>query len=148
MKAKPMSQRQAKEWVTTHYNNNKTPHGDIFRVAAEHDCKIVGVAMVGRPVSRVLQDRGGAEVLRMCLIEGAPKNTASFLYGRCIRAAKALGYTALYTYSLEFEEAASIRAASFVEDGKVKGRSWASKGRPRTDQPFQRLDKVRWMKPL
>ena len=146
--AVPITQRDAKEWVNTHHKHNKAPHGDVFRVAARADEMIVGVAMVGRPVSRVLQSQGAAEVIRMCLVEGAPKNTASFLYGRCIRAARALGYTALYTYSLDFEEGASIRASSFVVDGHVRGRSWSCKGRPRVDQPFQKTNKIRWKKEL
>ena len=65
------------------------------------------------------------------------------LYGAAWRAAKALGYRKLITYTLASEEGASLRAAGWEVVGEVKGRSWNTPSRPRVDKnPAQ--DKFRW----
>lgn len=44
------------------------------------------------------------------------------------RAGTALGYLRFYTYTLEHEDGASVKAAGFVEDGLTDGRSASEKG--------------------
>ena len=70
--------------------------------------KIVGVVIVGRPVSRHLDDGWTLEV--NCLCTDGSRNTCSMLYGAAWCAARAMGYKRLVTYILESESGASPRA--------------------------------------
>jgi len=112
-------------------------------VGASLNGNVVGVAMVGRPVARNLQDGWTAEVIRLCVLDGV-KNGCSFLYGACWRAARALGYRRLYTYTLPEEGGGSLRAAGWKCLGEAGGGSWSCKSRPRVDtHPLQK--KIKWL---
>lgn len=103
--------------------------------------EVVGVASVGRPVARSLDDTFTLEVNRCCT-DGTP-HVASKLYATCWRAARALGYARLITYTRTTEPGTSLRAAGWRVVGKVTGRSWSCPSRPRVDTaPHQ--DKLRW----
>lgn len=80
---------------------------------------LVGVAMVGIPKARMLMDGATLEVTRTCT-DGS-RNANSMLYGACARAAKALGYKALLTYTLPEESGVSLRAAGWKQDEGVYG---------------------------
>ena len=106
-----------------------------------HMDSIVGVAIVGRPVARSMDDGWTLEVNRLCT--DGTKNACSMLYAAAWRAAKALGYTKLITYTLANETGVSLRAAGWHVVAEVKGRSWSCASRPRVDtEPHQ--DKLRW----
>jgi hypothetical protein len=138
----PLTQSEARQFVSEHHRHHKPPVGDLFRVGAEIGGKVVGVAMVGRPVARHLQDGYTVEVIRLCVLDDT-KNGCSFLYGACWRAARALGYRRLVTYTLPSEGGASLRAAGWRLIGKAGGGSWSCKSRPRVDtHPLQ--EKLRW----
>lgn len=136
LKLTPLSQRKARAFVDEHHRHNKAPRGDIFRVGAEYNGELVGVAMVGRPVSRIVQQREPqtVELIRLCTPNDAPKNVASMLYGACWRAARALGYTRLITYTLKSERGTSLRAAGYRIIGETKAQSWHRTARPRVDR--------------
>ncbi len=104
--------------------------------------EVVGVAMVGRPVARHLQDGWTAEVTRCCTT--GVKNACSMLYGACWRAARALGYRKLITYTLPEEGGGSLRGAGWWVVGNTnEPRGWNRPGRPRVDlHPLQ--CKLRW----
>jgi hypothetical protein len=72
---------------------------------------LVGVAMCGRPIARHFDDGLTLEVNRTCT-DGA-ENANSMRYGACWRAAKAMGYRRLITYTQANESGASLRAAGF-----------------------------------
>jgi hypothetical protein len=108
---------------------------------AGEDGEVHGAAIVGRPVSRVLDDGWTVEVVR--LVSDGTKNVCSMLYAACWRAARALGYRKLITYILATEPGTSLRAAGFRIVGEVRGRSWDCPSRPRVDR-YPTLDKVRW----
>lgn len=91
-----------------------------------------GVAIVGRPVARHLQDGYTAEVTRLCT-DGTP-NACSMLYEAAWRAAKAVGYLRIITYTLPQEGGASLRAAGWHLIGPAGGGSWSRAGRPRADE--------------
>ncbi len=74
---------------------------------------LVGVGICGRPVSRHMQDGGTVEVVRCCVVDGAPKGTPSAIYGALWRAARALGWTRMITYTLQSESGASLRGAGW-----------------------------------
>lgn len=81
--------------------------------------------MVGRPVARAYDDGWTAEVNRSCVLESA-RNANSMLYGAAWRAAKAMGYRRLITYTQEGESGASLRGAGWVEVASRPARkSWA-----------------------
>lgn len=130
--------------------------GFKFALGAVLDGKIIGVVIVGRPVSRLRQDGRTLEVTRLAtdslryptgrfnrLGEATFHNAASFLLGAACRATFALGYARLGTYTLEKEPGTSLVAAGFRMVGQVNGRSWDCPSRPRVDRgPLQ--DKLLW----
>jgi len=96
------------------------------------DSELRGVAIVGRPVSRVMDNGETLEVTRCCT-DGTP-NACSMLYGAARRATFALGYDRLITYTLASEAGSSLRAAGWKLIGLRKGGSWNVPSRPRTDK--------------
>jgi len=80
---------------------------------------MVGIAIVGNPVSASLMDGTTAEVLRVCSNDKAPKGTGSFLYGRCWRIWQQMGGKRLITYTLQSESGASLRGAGWQILGEV-----------------------------
>jgi hypothetical protein len=115
--------------------------GGLFAVACSIGAVVVGVAVIGRPVARMLQDGWTAEVTR--LATDGSRNACSMLYRAAWRACRALGYRRLVTYILASESGVSLRAAGFREVASVRGRSWSCASRPRVDRhPTQQ--KIRW----
>jgi hypothetical protein len=109
----PCKLKEAGEFVTNFHRHNKAPHGALFAVGASDGTNLVGVAIVGRPVSRHMDDGTTVEVTRCCVVDDAPKGTPSALYGACWRAAKAMGWGRLITYTLQSESGASMRGAGW-----------------------------------
>ena len=137
----PISLAEANAFVAAHHRHHKPVPGHKFAVAVSDAESIRGVAIVGRPVSRMLQDGLTLEVNRCCT-DGA-KNACSMLYGTSWRAAKALGYRRLLTYTLPEEGGASLRASGWRLIGERGGGSWNCPSRPRVDNhPTQR--KLLW----
>jgi hypothetical protein len=141
----PITVQDAREYVRQKHRHHAPPVSGLFAVAcAGDDAQICGVAIVGRPVARGLQDGWTAEVTRVAT-NGA-RNACSILYGACWRAARALGYRKLVTYTLADEGGASLRASGWKVVGEVEGRSWSCDSRPRVDKhPLQ--NKLRWEAP-
>lgn len=122
----PITLKAARRFVADHHRHNVPPVGWRFGVGLEHAGALVGVAVAGTPVSRLLDDGRTVEVTRVCTL--GHKNASTMLYGALCRAAKALGYTRVVTYTLETESGLSLRAAGFAEVSRGPGgRSWASK---------------------
>ena len=101
MRAVPISQKQANDYVASLHRHHKPVQGDKFRIGCEVDGKLVGIVQVGRPVSRMLDDGETLEVTRLCT--DGTRNVCSFLYSRAARVAEELGYTRIITYILEDE---------------------------------------------
>lgn len=132
---------EACAFVARHHRHHRPPKGAKFSIAVAVDGAVVGVAIVGRPVARALDDGLTLEVTR-CATDGT-RNACSKLYGACWRAALALGYRRLGTYTLASESGASLRAAGWKIVGQTRGRSWDCPSRPRVDKhPTQA--KLRW----
>jgi hypothetical protein len=140
----PISIREASRFVDEHHRHHKPPRGAIFAVAVALGETVVGVALVGRPLARMLQDGWTVEVIRVCT-DGTP-NACSKLYGACWRVAQQLGYRRCVTYTLKEEGGASLRASGWREVGPAGGGSWSRGSRPRVDlHPLQQ--KIRWEMP-
>lgn len=135
----------AADFVREHHRHHTPPIGHIFSLAAFLGDRMVGVAIVGRPVARYRDDGLTAEITRLCVVEGV-RNAASFLLGACARAALALGFRRIGTYTLASESGASLRAAGWRVVGEVKGRSWSCPSRPREDK-HPTTDKLLWEQP-
>lgn len=145
MNLRPVTFKEACEFVDATHRHHKPPVGHKFSIGAEIDGCLVGVATVGRPVARGNDNGWVAEVTR--LSTNGAENACSMLYGACARAAKAMGYHKIITYTLDSEPGTSLRASGWMLDGLVKGRSWNCKSRPREDvNPTD--DKKRWIRNL
>ena len=144
----PLKRKEAQAFINSHHRHFRAPVGDIFRIGLRKGAELIGVIMVGRPVSRCLDDGLTLEVNRLCVLNGH-KNACSKLYGAAARAGAALGYRRIITYTLEIEGGASLRAAGWSKEGTTKGRSWDTPERPREQKSlFQEYDKIRWGKLL
>ena len=140
MQLTPVTLAEANAFVEQHHMHRGPVVGAKFCIAVSL-AEVVGVVIVGRPVARGLDNGLTIEVNRLCT-DGTP-HACSMLYGAAWRAAKALGYTKLVTYTLASEAGASLRAAGWRVVGEVKGRSWSTPSRPRIDTSPQQ-DKLRW----
>lgn len=130
MELVPISLKDANEFVSLHHRHHKPVVGHKFSVAAKKGGKIVGVAIVGRPVARGLDNGRTLEVTRLCT--DGTKNACSFLYSKCAKIAKDMGYSKIVTYSLESEHGSSLRASGWtLEEAGVGGGSWDTPGRRR-----------------
>jgi len=109
---------EANAFVAAHHRHHKPVPGAKFCLAVSEGDKVRGVAIVGRPVARLLDNGWTLEVNRVCT-DGA-RNACSMLYGAAWRAAKALGFRRLITYTLPEEGGASLRAG-FRNCGMTKG---------------------------
>jgi hypothetical protein len=137
----PCSISDAIEFIHQYHRTHRPPEGGYFACAAADGERVCGVAIVGRPNARVLQDGFTADVTHTAT--DGTKNACSILYAACWRAARALGYRRMGTYILANEPGTSLRAAGWKELYRVKGRSWDCPSRPRVDRhPMQ--DKIRW----
>jgi hypothetical protein len=105
--------------------------------------------MAGLPKARMAMQPGVLEVNRTCTL-GTP-NANSMLYGAIARAAKALGYRRLITYTLDTEPGSSLRAAGWIVDGHVKAESWERRRQQLPGMGNEKnppCDKTRWRKDL
>lgn len=138
----PCTLREARAFVELHHRHHRPPQGGLFALAAApQGGEICGVAIVGRPVSRHLQDGWTAEVTRLCTT--GERNACSLLYAAAWRAARALGWRRLVTYTLPEEGGASLRAAGWRVVGQTREEGWSRMNRPRIDDhPLQ--GKLRW----
>lgn len=132
LKIRPVTFSAACAYIDEHHRHHRRPQGWLFGAALESDGAIVGVVCVGRPVARNLQNGFTCEVTRLCT--DGTRNAASMLYGAAARAAKALGYRKIITYTLESEPGVSLRAAGWMLEGEAGGGSWSVPSRPRIDK--------------
>lgn len=139
----PIRFAEACRFVELHHRHHPPAQGHIFSVAVAKDGEIVGVAMVGRPVAPAFDDCWTLEVRRTCTT-GEP-NANSMLYGAAWRAAKALGYQRLITYTLASESGTSLRAAGWRVVAERKPRKgWNMPGRPRVDTTEHNVQRTLW----
>lgn len=133
----PLPLDEANQFVRIHHRHHRPTVGHKFSLGvADEDGAIRGVAIVGRPVARMLDNGLTLEVNRVAT-DGCP-NACSALYGAAWRAAKALGYRRLITYTLNTEPGTSLCGAGWKLVGERGGGSWSSESRPRVDKhPLQ-----------
>ena len=131
MRLIPVSLKEANAFVAEHHRHHKPVVGHKFSIGCMQAGRLVGVAIVGRPVSRYLDDGLTLEVNRLCTT--GEKNVCSMLYGAAARAAKAIGYRKVITYTLDTEPGTSLRAAGWTCMGLAGGKRWTGKRCPAVD---------------
>lgn len=137
----PCELAEANEFIRQHHRHHQPVPGHKFSLAVTDGETVRGVAVVGRPVARTLDDGMTLEVNRVAT--DGTKNACSALYGACRRAVFALGYKRLITYTLPEEGGASLRGAGWKLLGEAGGGTWNRKDRPRVDKhPIQK--KLKW----
>lgn len=100
----PVSLAEANAFVAQHHRHHKPVTGHKFSIGCTAEGRLVGVAIVGRPVSRYLDNGLTLEVNRLCT--DGTKNACSMLYAAAWRAARAMGYEKIITYTLDTESSA------------------------------------------
>lgn len=128
----PVTFGEACAFVRLYHRSHVPPAGHKFSIGAALGGRLVGVVIVGRPVSRVRDDGDTLEVTRLCT--DGTRNACSFLYGAAARAAFALGYRRIGTYTRPMEGGASLRASGWRLIGEAGGGTWDRRDRPRLDQ--------------
>ena len=150
MNLQPITLKEAMRFTNEHHRHHKAPQGGLFAIGLAEDNKVVGVAIVGRPVARMLDNGYTAEITRLCVLENK-RCACSMLYSACWRAARAMGYKRLITYILDSEQGTSLLASNFKLVGKAGGGTWdrPNNGRPRVDtHPIQQKKLFECVVPL
>jgi hypothetical protein len=139
----PVSFREASVFVAALHRHHRPPRGTKFCLGVADGDQLVGVAMVGRPVARHYDDGLTLEVNRTCT--DGTKNANSMLYGAAWRAARALGYRRLITYTQAGESGASLRAAGWqVVAERAPRRGWDTPAYHRTPRGVDGVQRELW----
>ena len=126
LKIRPISIKEAQDFVKQYHRHNLPPVGGKFAVACYDEAeRLCGVAICGRPTARRNDNGTTLEIYRNCT--DGTRNACSKLYGACLRIAKHMGYRRVITYSLESENGASLRASNFILEGTAGGLFWTGK---------------------
>lgn len=140
----PVSFADACGFVVMWHRHHQPPVGHRFSVGVADEASVLrGVAITGRPVARSFDDGLTLEVTRLAA-DGTP-NASSMLYGASWRAASALGYRRLVTYTQAGESGASLRAAGYRVVAERSARSgWTCPSRPREDHGVDGIPRTLW----
>ena len=131
LQLQPVTFKECCRYIEQHHSHHGPPQGHKFSIAVNDGKNIVGIVIIGRPVNRNLDNGWTAEVTRCCT--NGMKNVASMLYAAAWRAAKAMGYKRIISYTLIEEKGISLLAAGWKVLYQTKGGSWNCLSRPRID---------------
>jgi len=139
---RPITQAAAFDFIRQHHRHHTVPVGALWWHGVHNEIgELCGVAIVGRPVARKLDDGLTIEVTRLCT--DGTDNACSMLYGASRRVALDKGFRRGITYTLPEEGGASLRASGWLRLGTTPGKSWSVPSRPREDKhPLGQKD--RW----
>lgn len=154
MELVPISRSEARRFIASHHRHNEPPYGYKFAIGLRRDEELIGVVVAEVPKARLMNDGWTLEVSRVTTI--GDRNACSRLYGAACRAAAALGYRRVITYTLADESGASLRAAAFVADGQSAGGEWGRHNRVGALDRLRLFDppkvptgpKTRWVREL
>lgn len=122
MKLRCISFREACAFIEIHHRHHPAPQGMKFCVCVvDSEGGVRGVVVAGRPSAAGLQDGTTLEVTRSCVGPPTP-NCNSMLYGAIARAAWALGWENLVTYTEDGESGSSLKAAGWVLEAELPPR--------------------------
>jgi hypothetical protein len=140
----PVRFADACQFIAAHHRHHSPPAGMKFCLGVADAAGVLrGVAIVGRPVARHFNDGATLEVTRTAT--DGTDNANSALYGAAWRAAKALGYARLVTYTQRGETGASLRGAGWQVVAERPARpGWTSAARPRIDRGVDQIPRTLW----
>jgi hypothetical protein len=141
LQLQPIDYEEACVFIKQHHRHHLPPQGWKFGIGLNNGLTVVGVITVGRPVARHFDNGLTLEVTRCCT--DGTKNACSMLYGAAWRAAKAMGYLRLITYTLQTEPGTSLKSAGWKEIGTAGGGGWNRPSRHRVDKAPTQL-KLLW----
>jgi len=146
----PITLRQAQAFVLEHHRHNDPPNGHKFSIGLLDSGRLIGIVTAGLPIARANNDNYTIEITRCCVLDGQ-RNANSKLYAAAIRAAKAMGYRRVITYTLPDESGSSLKAVGFQISGMTKAnpKGWDMPSRPRKKPAkYPYSPKIRWVKML
>jgi len=151
LEVRPISFRDACAFVARHHAHCKPPTCWRWGSALYNGFSLIGVVMVGNPVAPAFMHRGTVEVNRLTVRRDLPRmlrdGACSKLYSESARIAERKGFARIISYTRSDENGASLRAAGWVCDGPVRGRSWHSARRQRSNANAL-VNKYRWSRTL
>ena len=122
----PITISEARAYVEAHHSHHHAPLGGLFACAVAEGERVVCVAVVSRPVARKLGGRSIAEVTRSA--SDGTRHAASMCLAAATRAAIALGYRRVVSYTLAGEAGTSYRAAGWHITGTtLPSTGWGSR---------------------
>ncbi|MDR0593733.1 MAG: hypothetical protein LBG60_10860 [Bifidobacteriaceae bacterium] len=141
----PVSLADARAFIAAWHRHNKPPRRTICQVGCARDGVLVGVATLEWPKGRGNADGRTAEISR-CAVADGERNACSMLYRACVRAALALGYTRVITYTRQDESGGSLRGAAFrlVAERPARGDHFQSAGRRRMPNGAEGVARYLW----
>ena len=155
MEARSIRLAEANAFVIEHHRHHDAATGHKWSLGAFHLGNLVGVAIVGRPTGRYLDNGKTLEVTRLCT--DGTRNACSFLYAAAARRARREGYTKIITFILQSESGTSLKAAGWHQEAAKCGKpTWNTQRyaeRPKQMTMFPqktppREFKQRWAKQL
>ena len=140
----PVSFADACDFVAQWHRHHAPPVGHKYSIGVADDAGVLhGVTIVGRPVARHLDDGQTLEVSRSAT-DSTP-HVNSMLYAAAWRAAKALGYRRLVTYTQAGESGSSLRAAGWrVIAARPARPGWTTPSRPRDLRGTEHVQRWLW----
>lgn len=120
---KPISLKNANAFVIEKHRHHDKVQGHKFSLSVWDGERLCGVAIVGHPQSRMIDNENTLEVLRLCT--DGTHNACSILYARCARVGRDMGYKKIITYILESECGTSLKASGWhCEEKECGGFQW------------------------
>lgn len=138
----PVDWRTARGFVTDWHRHHPPPRGYRFAVGVANGTQLVGVLIAGRPVARHTDNGATLEVTRVAT-DGTP-NACSALYAAGWRAAKALGYRRLVTFTRIDESGASLRGAGWRVIGERPAVPGWDRPSRRRNSPYDPIPRTLW----
>jgi len=136
--------READRFIALHHRHHVPAQGGIVALGLWEGEELVGVSVLGRPLSRELQRQGVVEITRLC-VRPEVKHAGSALLGRARRVAQSLGFSRIVTYTQPEEGGASLRAAAMQVDLELtNGRDWDTPTLRRNPPLHPVARKARW----
>lgn len=144
LEVEPCTVAEARRIVKQWHRHLPDVQGGLFASKITLDGSVVGVGIAGNP-ARVWQGTARLVISRCATDE--TKNVCSKQYGSLARAAEALGYREVWTYTLPDEPGTSLRAAGFEDMGMSAGGEHDRPSR-RRNAAVRPEPKRRWRKRL
>jgi hypothetical protein len=142
----PVSRDEARAFIRrVHRHKPKPPAAEVLRSGLAYRGQLVAVALAGMPCKELMDGRT-LEITRVA-VDGVVESGCSRMYGSLRRAASALGWSRIYTYTRADEPGTSVRAAGFRRDADLPARNrvgWENRPGREAEEP---TDRVRWVWP-